>query len=396
MIKKIDLFLPKKGQYGVLNHFTHQLGDALARKGVEIRFLEAEYNNPRPFLDKIYTGKPSCTLSFNGLLPDPLGNFFCDMIKIPHIACLMDSPIQFYSLAQSPLNIVGCVDKYDVDFFKHIPFENSFFFPHAADPDIKSNQQNNRIYDVVMMASLVDYISIRNSWREHFPPLVCQAMEDAAELVLSNASTTCIEAFVEVIDSYMKGPVMFDPTSVDFLSCLGQIEAYVKGRDRVEMVRAISHAKVYVFGSASKGCSWKKYVGDKPNVIIHEAIPFEQTIEIMKQSRIVLCPASRIKYGADERVFYGSACGAVPITERNDFLAKDYTDLDSISFFETGVWEQIDDNVSYYLSKKEELHRVAHAGHDITMKHHTWDNRADLLLEKVPSILERMTVKNEN
>jgi hypothetical protein len=396
MIKKIDLFMPAKEKYGVLHHFTTQLGLALERKGVQIRFLEAEYGNPRPFLEKIFSGQPSCTLSFNGLLPDASGRFFCDMIKIPHIACLIDSPIHFYSLSQSPLNIVGCIDKYDVDFYRNISFDNSFFFPQAADPDIKPNGARDRIYDVVIMASLIDYIHIRDSWREQFPPLVCQAMEDAAELVLSNPQMTCISAFVEVIDSYVKGPVIFDPSKVDFLTCLAEIEAYVKGRDRVEMVRAIKNAKVYVFGSCPKDCSWRKYVGDKSNVIIHNAIPFEQTLEIMKQSKLVLSSASRIKYGASDNVFYGLACGALPITERNEYLEKDFKNKESISFFETGQWDQIDENVQYYLTRPKELQEAAKAGYKKTMEFHTWDNRATLLIEKVTPILEKMGAKNAN
>lgn len=395
MIKKIDLFIPTKEKYGVLHHFTNQLGLALERKGVKIRFLEAEYGNPRPFLEKIFAGQPTCTLSFNGLLPDSTGRFFCDMIKVPHIACLVDSPIHFYTLARSALNIVGCIDKRDIDFYRNIPFENCFFLPLAADPNMKTNG-SDRIYDIVMMASLIDYIHIRDSWREHFPPLVCQAMEDAAELVLSNPEMTCISAFVEVIDSYVKGPVVFDPSAVDFLTCLAEIEAYVKGRDRVEMIRAINHAKVYVFGSSPKHCSWRKYVGDKPNVVIHNAVPFDQTLEIMKQSKIVLSSASRIKYGAKETVFYGLGCGALPVTEKNDYLAQDYTDEKNICFFETGRWDQIDEKVHQYLTNEKMRKEAALDGYQITMKHHTWDNRAELLIEKVTPILEQMSAKHEN
>ncbi len=54
--------------------------------------------NPRPFLDTLFADRPECTLSFNGLLPDAEGRFFCEMIQIPHVACLVDAPTQFFSL----------------------------------------------------------------------------------------------------------------------------------------------------------------------------------------------------------------------------------------------------------------------------------------------------------
>ncbi len=76
MIKRIDVFMPPRSQYGVLHHFTRKLSEALGRAGVEASLLEAQYDNPKPFLDKIFSDRPDCTLSFNGLLPDREGRFF--------------------------------------------------------------------------------------------------------------------------------------------------------------------------------------------------------------------------------------------------------------------------------------------------------------------------------
>lgn len=395
MIQKIDLFMPTKGQYGVLHHFTTQLAASLNKVGVDTRILEAEYNNPRPFLEQIFSGKPDCTLSFNGLLPDEEGRFFCEMIKTPHIACLLDSPIEFYSLAQSSLNVVGCVDREDVKFYEGIQFSNAFFFPHAADASIEPASSRERIYEVTILASLIDYIAIRNSWRERFPPLVVQAMEDAAELVLTTPSTTCSEAFAAVIDTYMRGPVLFDPSTVDFLSCLLEIELYVKGKDRVEMIRSIDSAKVYLFGSSQKGASWQKYVSDRPNVVVHDAIPFDQAIEILKQSKLTLCNAAWIKSGARARPFYSLASGALPIIEENNYLSEFYKGGESIGFFQAGQWDTINETVDYYLANESERADVAAAGRDITMEHHTWDVRAQQLVEQLTPILERTGVNNE-
>src|SRR5262249_10865415 len=96
MIKHIDLFMPPNiSQYGVLHHFTIKMNEALQRSGVRSRILEAQKDNPKPFLSELFNEIPDCTLSFNGLLPDKEGRFFCDLVKIPHVACTIDSPNAF-------------------------------------------------------------------------------------------------------------------------------------------------------------------------------------------------------------------------------------------------------------------------------------------------------------
>ena len=117
-MKRIDVFMPPLSTYGVLHHFTEKMHEALLRAGIQSRLLEAKRNDPGPFLKALFEDKPDCTISFNGLLPDTQGRFFCDMVNIPHVACLVDSPNSYLSLTQSPLTIITCVDQSSVDFFR--------------------------------------------------------------------------------------------------------------------------------------------------------------------------------------------------------------------------------------------------------------------------------------
>src|SRR6516162_3155093 len=105
-MKKIDVFMPPLSQYSVLHHFTKKLHEALVQQGIVSRLLEAKHNDPGPFLDALLKDPPDCTLSFNGLLPDNQGRFFSDMIRIPHVACLVDSPTNFLTLVRSPYSVI--------------------------------------------------------------------------------------------------------------------------------------------------------------------------------------------------------------------------------------------------------------------------------------------------
>ena len=215
-MKRIDLFMPVFSNYGVLHYFTQKLYEALQRQGVKCRLLEAKRNDPAPFLNALFKDPPECTLSFNGLLPDDQGRFFCDMIHIPHVACLVDSPNIFLSLTRSPLSIVTCVNRSSVDFFHGLGFQNALFMPHAADRALSPDPKFKRDYDVVMLSSCIDYEAIRSSWKQKFPTALRHAMEEAAEIALEDYMTPFYIAFVQALDRQVSLQTGIDPATVDF------------------------------------------------------------------------------------------------------------------------------------------------------------------------------------
>src|SRR5688572_19481917 len=201
MIERIDLFIHSRSQYGVLDHFTRKLAEAFNRLGVKARILEAEKDNPRPFLEKIFNDPPDCTLSFNGVLPDNEGRFLCDLLKIPHVACLVDSPNYFFPLIKSSYNIITCVDQFSCELLKGMHFDNVLFMPHAVEKELKANLKDEKTFDVLSLSSFIDYESMANLWEKKYPPEIRKAMFAAADLALSDTDTSYVQAFVQTLDS---------------------------------------------------------------------------------------------------------------------------------------------------------------------------------------------------
>jgi glycosyltransferase involved in cell wall biosynthesis len=393
-IKKLDLFMPPLSQYGVLHHFTKKLFEALVRTKVDCKLLEAKRDNPKPFLEALFKDLPECTLSFNGLLPDDEGRFFCDMIRIPHLACVVDSPNHFVSLTKSPLSIVACTDRFSCDFFQGLGFQNVFFLPHGVERELAPDYQGKRDYDVVMLTSCIDYEGIRSAWKGMYPAALCKVMEEAAEIVLSDHETPCYQAFVQALERYVsRGESGIDPGKIDFITVLDEIEVYIKGKDRVELLKAIKDAKVDVFGSAD-GLGWKKYLGNKhPNIKIHDPVPYEQVLEIMKHSKIVLNSSPWIKGGTHERILAGLACGALVITNENIYMREHFKDAENIVFYQPQKRDKANHRVNEYLENSTKRQQVASKGRQTVMDGHTWDHRAAALLKELSPILQRIRVE---
>lgn len=391
MVKRIDLFMPPRSQYGVLHHFTKKLGEALTAVGVKSRILEAEYHNPEPFLQALMSDRPDCTLSFNGLLPDEKGRFFCDMLNIPHVACIVDSQNLFIPLIHTPLTIIVCSDRFSCEFFRGLKSRNVLFMPHGVEKELKPDPSMDKIYDVSMLCSLIDYESKRKEWKEKYGPILAKIMDEAVELTLADSTTSYVQALVNAIDKYMELHHNLDPRKIDFISIMDDLEIYIKGKSRIDLIKSVKDAHVHIFGSTTESAGWEKYLGKShKNYTIHESVPYEQAIDILKQSKIVLNACPWIKNGAHERIFYGLACGALPMTSENIFMLENFVNEKDILLYQTANMEAINEKVNEYLSNDTKREAVAAEGRKVTMAHHTWEQRASLLVKELAPILENI------
>lgn len=388
-MKRIDVFMPPLSNYGVLQHFTKKMHEALQHNGIKSRLLEAKKNDPGPFLKTLFEDPPECTLSFNGLLPDDKGNFFSDMIKIPHVACLVDSPNNFTPLTLSSNTIITCADRSSLDFFKGLGFEKTLFMPQGVEKSLSPDPRTKRDYDVVMLASCIDYEGIRATWKKKFSPILCQAMDDAAEMALADHTIPYYQAFVQALDKQLSAKGSIDPQKIDFIAVLDELEMYIRGKDRVELIKSIEEAKVDIFGSAD-GVGWEKYLGKKRNITLHDPVPFEQALEIMKHTKIILNSCPWLNYGVHERLLAGLSCGALVITNENNFLLENFKDGDSIVFYQPLRWDKANHRINEYLADNAKRERVVAKGREIVMKGHTWDMRAAKLIKDLPALLAKV------
>lgn len=382
--------MPPRSQYGVLHHFTVKLAEALVRQGITCTVLEAEWDNPRPFLDKIFSDRPDCTLSFNGLLPDDEGRFFCDLIGIPHVAFLVDSQNQFFPLIQSPNTIISCTDAFSRDFFMGVKSKNVLFVPHGVERELAPDPSLGKNFDVVMLNSLIDYEELRQEWKERYPKILVDAMDETIESALSDQSTWYVQALVYSLDRQIELKGSIDPARIDFSSVFDDLEMYLKGRSRVDLIKSIQDAEVHIFGSTG-GKSWKEIIGkDMPNLVLHEPVPFAQALEIIQQSKIVLNISPWIRKGSHERVFASLACGSMPLTDENLFFNEHFKNGKDIAMFKYSELPVLNDTINEYLSNAQIRNEIVEKGRKKVMQHHTWDARAKQLIQELDPLLENL------
>ncbi len=388
----IDLFVPHTSQYNVLHHFTIKLCEALQHRHQKSEALVSDMDKFDAFIQTVLERHPDYTLTFNSIAPDEVGNFLWDVLKIPHISWLVDSPNFFIDhmkgsinkLAKSHYSILACVDRDSCKIFEEIGIPNVLYLPHGVEKELMGDVDEKRPYDVVMLATPINFKNIRKEWKKNCPELV-DVLLQAAELSFQNPAMSYIRAYAEV-QKLTDGKGKISKKIIEHASILNSLEHYVRGFDKVSALKSIKKANVHVFGSSYHENNWNDVLGKQSNIIKHDAISFEETFEVMKKSKIVVNSCSWIRDGAHERIFSAMACGAVVITTRTPYLEENFVEGKEILFYDLNHWKNINEIVEYYLAHDKERKEIAMAGQKKVHRLHTWDNRAKTLIEHLSSI----------
>lgn len=390
MLKKICL-LTNYNLYESKRYFTEKLADALHRKNIETKIIDArEGALGADTISAIQRFAPDITASFNSLDPIAEKRFLWDFLEIPHVSFLVD-PV-FYStfLVESPYSIITCVDRSDLAVLESSNFKSAFFWPHAVERELAFESNTERPLDVVFLGSCYDYESLRVSWQQRNPESINKVLDDAIDLVFSHEHISLAQALVQAWNASGN-----QPGGVDFMTLYYYLDNYTRGKDRVELIRSITDVPVHVFGELSPDnavgiLGWAPYLAAQKNVTVHPSVPFKEALQIMKQSKIVLNSMPFFRDGTHERIFSALACGGLCITSESIYLRDHFRDGEGVVFYSSKHRKDVNPFINDILKHEHKRQEAVSRGRGKVLSHHTWDVRVSELLEKLPPILEKI------
>lgn len=389
-IERICLFT-NYNLYESKRHFTEKLAEALERRGIKTAIFDSQQQALEAEMAiEIMNFAPDLTCSFNTIAQLPSGNFLWDIMKIPHWSILVDPSLYSLNLTSSPYSIMSCVDDFDCELLQAHGFDKAFFWPHAVESSLSTGSEK-RIYDVVFLGSCNDYESIRKTWQEKYPAAVHRILDRACDIVLSEKTISLASALVAAWDPSVS------PKEVEFTPLLYCVDSYTRGKDRVELIRAIKDVPVHVFGEIMWGeemqFGWDHYLGKQKNVTIHPSVPFQESLKILQRSKISLNSSPFFKSGSHERVFTGLASGALPVTTDSLYWREQFVDGEDLVIYKPGKWDEVNKKIHNVLADPSKREAMVTKGRAKVMKSHTWDARVDQLLQVLPGLLAKTPQK---
>jgi len=380
--------------YESKRHFMLKFSEALKRKGVETLMIDVgQQKLDLETIKLIHYFKPVLTCSFNTILPFSDNHYLWDELKIPHWSILVDPVIYNMGLSQSPYAIVSCVDKGDCQHLSASTNSRVFFFPHAVENSLNGIGDQQKQYDVVFFGTCYDYEGLRESWQERHSPEINKLLDEAIEIVLADTSTSIAEALVKAWNRSS-----LSPSGIDFFNLFYYVDYYSRGKERVELIKAVKDVPVHVFGETSEEMDvnrhgWDHYLGGCKNVKLHPSVPFTDSLEILKKSKIALNSMPFFKQGTHERVFTALGSGALPITAGNIFWLDHFVNGEDIALYAPAKWQQAGELVHRYLADENLRQEVVAKGALKVQEEHTWDRRAEQALEMLPPLLSMIDSK---
>lgn len=384
-LEHIVVFLNTLSQYSVLSTFTEGIIAAFQRQGISCELVHPDRKDLMHFLAKIYVNQPDCTLSFNGLLPNEFGDFLCDKIEVPHVCCLVDSAHFFKVLASSPLNIITCPDQASQEVFYKWQFPNALFMPHAIDKKLLEEPLGlDRPYDVVFLGSAIDYLSIQEKWAARFPHKTVKALEECSQAVFENPALP----YQEALENFVKKEEFEES---DFENLVQEFDLFIRGKDRIELLRSIKNSQLHIFGENLGRRNFKELIkSDSKNLFFHPGVQYPEALQIMRQSKIILNSSPMFKKGGHERIFSGLALGALVLTNENRFMLENFIDLEEIVLYRSAHKGNVDELIRVYLEDEPLRNKINLAGRAKVLEKHTWDHRVNELIPKLEMVIEKL------
>ena len=384
MIRSVALLEPQRNSYGVITQFTQQLHQAFQQLGIASSIIDSDQGMGH-VLDRLKEEKTDLSICFNGPLPGPDGKVLPDYSGIPHLSYLLDPPYIFLGLKDHPLIHLGCVDRSHCELLETLGCPRSLFLPHAADRQMLESEEQEKDYDLVLLASSVDPEALRERWVGQFGEEAAQLMEQLGKQVLEDARSSTLammeRSFQIPLAQLFTAPI----AGMHPVAIWREVELYVRAVDRLDLVCSLSKFSIHVFGNAygADTRGWTELLADSSHVTVHPAVDYTESLEIMRRSRIVLNSSPFFKHGAHERIFTALACGAAVLSTDNPFLRQSFNPQEGVLSYRPGKAAALQKRIRALLDDDERYKRSVAAGKEKVTLWHCWESRAEQILKSL-------------
>jgi hypothetical protein len=366
-------------QYNALNRFSEQLAGGLQilNHDVTIVDLLKLKETQGAELNEALKKKPDLVIGFNGIgvdLKTADNKSLYEAGGICYLELLLDHPA-FHAgrVMKSPLNaIAGVVDHTHLDYLKETwPGHPVFFAPHGG---IQSAEYENddRPIDILFLGTGMDPEKARKEWLI-FPPSYQSILVEAYEEFLAKP-----QAWDKLIARGAENRHIPLPTHL-IAAMIVQLEIVMRAGYRQKILNEFDKAglKVTIIGNGWEYTRFKHHEL-RPSAELYDAL------RLMTRAKVTLNASPQFFTGTHERVFASMLNGAVSITSGSRYYEEHFKDGEHYLSYDLHTLPQTLEKLKGLMAQPSKLMDIRKNALRISMRDHTWKNRARELIEKFP------------
>lgn len=309
-------------------------------------------------------------------LLDGNAKFVCQLppsIKVPTFSLIVDHPLSHTTVAGLGENAsMGVIDRNHAALSGYTPAQ-VIFLPHGGPgiyPDVVPWE--DRRYDVIFPGNIdVDY--------QQGNQILSSKLNDSFVKIINKSVDMSVESFVDPFISLVKSlgdfGVSFGDLRYDqFSTLLNYVSVLSQSHIREKILNGFGDVRVLVAGFVASSIRERM----PPNVTFSGPQTFQQILEKIRMSKIVLNVSHKFTCGSHERIYYAMANHTVAMTQYNQFFGEDFSDGDNIIFY-NGV--DIDSERIRAMLSSPDLAELSRNALLPYRQKHRWALRASLILQ---------------
>jgi len=381
------LLLKGTGQYGALRLHIDQAAGAFQELGIETEIVDFANQQNLDFTQ--YIGRDfSLIFSINiGSDIRVMHRSLGQTLGVPHFIMYVDHPSDQRDRLKATTSdqINAFID------IGHARWFNTMHPGQAAGVCVMTpgaNKNGEAPEDV----SIEDFIAKRDipilftgtvrhqsepSWRQRVKTDTTRVLDAAYELCLSNNSLPLDYALRRaVVELFGKG--VDDSIIKQILPVATLLHNQIHSVRRYSALCALADADIPLW---VLGKGWEQYMDRFKSFTYKGEGTFEETLNLLKRTRIALHTNTNFVEGGHERIFAAQAAGAAVLSDHSSWLDRRYVNNQNIVFYQWQPSLNISERASTLISDPEISFKVAKAGQAQTLANHTWTCRVAEILE---------------
>ncbi|AVK82813.1 hypothetical protein C3943_04185 [Lysinibacillus sp. B2A1] len=370
-MKKVVL-IKSSTQYNVLRYWTDELAKGFEKQGVDVVILDAKYC-VKEQIYYILGLDVDAIISFNGLYLEY--KELSEYIKVPYIYLLIDHPIDHIVRLNNlqSKDILTIMDRNDINSIEilGLPSVNTYMLPHAA-LELSFDKVEKEI-DILVCGTYSDFNVYQNYLESQTPTLVnvCRLV---IEQCFGDSNIYYYDAFINEFKNKGIDAKKLLSENMPFVEILRNVGYYIYSIQRLRVITRLAEAEcnIHIYGD-----KWDKSpLVNFPNVHINNSIDFWELQRVMRKSKIVLNFQPLLKDGTHERVFVGMSNYSVVVTNVTPYLKELFQSDEEIIFYNFNNLDIMVEKVKSILEDNTLRNEIADAALKAVKGKHTFEERA--------------------
>ncbi|TWB19001.1 glycosyl transferase family 1 [Nitrospirillum amazonense] len=380
-----------QSQYGSLRLHIDQLAAALAAMGHEAIVVDLLLPDGMARLNAALSQPVQFFYSLNGMGVDMrVGDqTLYDAVDSLFITLHVDHPVHLWPRLEIKMDrrlIVSFLDESHVklvrDSFPPEHFAALSLMPPGANTSIPPAMPDEETLfqdwaarrDIPLLFTGTYRGTPRREWHSAERNFVTTLFDDAADLALSQDTLSLEDAIDQVMA--VRDTSLTPASRTQLIRKSREVYRYVEAYRRHQLLVTLNAAGVplVVYG---KGWEDRPF----PAFDWRGEGSFEETLRLLRRTRMVLNSNNNFVAGGHERVFAAQVNGAAVVSDTSRYYDRHYTDGRDMLFYRWTALETLPGRIEAAQADPAGLAAVARAGFRQAATHHTWDVRARHILD---------------